>query len=510
MTAKRMIFLTRSRTTRLVGSFLTSLFLFVIFSSAVIGQVLVQPAPTMFRVGERITYAISFDNYPTAGTAEIQVISRGRLGTKDAVELSGRFRTQDLFSAAILLVDETATTIVAADSGMPLFVKRTNLASGLAKERTENYTTTPSSGYDMLSMIYRIRYSDAAGAFTLVENGRSYAVTYSPMGTERVSTSAGDFDSTIITLQSDYFTEQGMRDVRVNVESAGDRVPLMFRAKMQNGELKATASSIQNISSQSDNVPVPVVSPTPLPTPVVTPIPTPEPYINNAPLSPDLAFELGEVLQYRVTSGGVTVGSLVLNARERKQINGLDTLVLSADLSETNAASGLGKNNKITAHVDPLTLLPRQVDIGFTGQLAGFSSSATFDPIKGSVTVMGSPPVEVPVGTHSVISLIYAMRSFKIMPSPDPNSPVNDTRVAVFWGGRSHVFYIRPSAVEITDAAGRTKPTVLATVTTENPQLNQLGMKVWIDITDPRRLPVRFTIGPYTFELEASSVARPN
>src|SRR5690606_19949921 len=108
------------------------------------------------------------------------------------------------------------------------------------------------------------------------------------------------------------------------------------------------------------------------------------------------------------------------------------------------------------------------------------------------------------------ISLIYAMRSFKIAPSPDPNSPVNDTRVAVFWGGRSHVFYIRPSAVEITDAAGRPKPTVLATVTTENPQLNQLGMRVWIDITDPRRLPVRFAIGAYTFDLEASSVVRPN
>ncbi len=487
-----------------------SFFLLVVLSSAVIGQVALLPAPTMFRVGERVTYAISFDNYPTAGTAEIQVVSRGRLGTKDAVEISGRFRTQDLFSAAILLVDETATTIVAADSGMPLFVKRTNLASGLAKERTENYTLTPATGYDMLSMIYRIRYSDTAGAFTLVENGRSYAVTYGPLGAERIQTAAGDFDSTIISLQSDYFTEQGMRDVRVNIESGGDRVPLMFRAKLQNGELKAAASSIQNIAAQAENVPVPVVSPTPLPTPVATPIPTPEPYIDNAPLSPDLAFELGEVLQYRVTSGGVTVGSLVLNAKERKQINGLDTLVLSADLSETNAASGLGKNNKITAHVDPLTLLPRQVDIGFTGQLARFSSSAMFDPNKGSVTVMGTPPVEVPAGTHSVISLIYAMRSFKIAPSPDPNSPVNDTRVAVFWDGRSHVFYIRPSAVEIPDATGRVKPAVLATITTENSQLNQLNLKTWIDITDRRRLPVRFTIGPFTFDLEARSVVRPS
>jgi hypothetical protein len=474
-------------------SFLTALSFVMLAACGVFAQ----PAGSL-RVGERITYTISFDKYPSAGTAEMQIVSRGRLGNKDAIEFFSKIRTHDLFSASVLLLDETSTSIIAADSGMPLFTKRTRYTTGLPKEQSANYTDVPAPGYDLLSLIYRLRYSDGGGAVTIVHEARSYPLTYISNGTESVTTPSGDHETVVTTLQSDLFTELGIKDVRVNFDTSPFRIPILFRAKMQNGEMRIAASSVQTSEPEVAATPVPIA--TPLPIPVATPMPTPEPYVDDRPLSDELAFDLREVLSYKILSANVPVGVIRFHARERKLINAADTLVLEAEMNETNGASGLGRGNKVTAHVDPLTLLPRKIEVVFPGRLSSISQSAIFNDKTGKVTFGPNPPVDVPVGTHSVLSLFYAIRSFKLKPSTDPNNPVNDTRVAVFWGTKAHVFYIRPTITEIT-LNGKAVPALLATITTEDPTLNQLGLKLWLS-DDVRRIPLRFSIGPYIFELD--------
>jgi hypothetical protein len=131
-----------------------------------------------------------------------------------------------------------------------------------------------------------------------------------------------------------------------------------------------------------------------------------------------------------------------------------------------------------------------------------------FDAGSGKVTVGGPNPTDVPVGTHSVLSLFYAMRSFKLNPTTDTTNPVNDTRVSVFWLNRALIFVIRPTTAEHTTLDGRKVPVIIANITTGDAQLDQLAPKVWLT-ADGKRVPLKFTLGQYQFDLENSSVVAP-
>jgi hypothetical protein len=80
--------------------------------------------PGLFRIGEKLTYNVSFERFNNAGYAEIAVVSRGKLGDREAVELQSKFRTNELVSAAFYLFDESRTTFAAAESGFPLYIRK--------------------------------------------------------------------------------------------------------------------------------------------------------------------------------------------------------------------------------------------------------------------------------------------------------------------------------------------------------------------------------------------------
>lgn len=90
--------------------------------------------PGEFKVGERLTYNISFNNFDSAAYAEIRVVSRGKLDGKDAVELFGKLRSSDLLSAAFYLWDFERTTYVSPESGFPLLVREVS-KTGLIPKR---------------------------------------------------------------------------------------------------------------------------------------------------------------------------------------------------------------------------------------------------------------------------------------------------------------------------------------------------------------------------------------
>ncbi|HEX2639237.1 MAG TPA: hypothetical protein VHL50_01640, partial [Pyrinomonadaceae bacterium] len=145
-----------------------------------------QPAanlpPTPFRIGERLSYNFSFERYRDIAFGEIYVVSRGKLGDADAVELRSRFKTMELVSAAFFTIDESRTTFAAAETGAPLYVRRTNNASIQSNQAVSNYLNNPASGFDLLTLIYKIRNSGGSGIFTLLENDHSYTVAVQVAG----------------------------------------------------------------------------------------------------------------------------------------------------------------------------------------------------------------------------------------------------------------------------------------------------------------------------------------
>ncbi len=459
---------------------------------------------TQFRVGEKLTYSVSFDRYSDVAFAEIGVVSRGALGGKDAVELFSKIKTLDFFSAAYYLIDETRTTFAAADSGLPLYAVKTVNTSGLPKEIIDNFLAAPTVNHDLLSLLFKIRQTSGIGGATFIENGKTYNVTFQTALSERVKTPAGDFETVIVSVQSEYLTEAGVKEIRINLTADEARIPALIRIKTAKGEFRAAVATVQVNSPEVSVQPTPV----PLQTPRALPIPTPTatPYVENMPLADGLSFPLGEALEYQISTAGRPVATFILQAKERKEFAGFDSLLLAATV--TKAAPGnplFSVNDFVRAQVDPETLGPRQISIKFSGAMAAYNQTARFDPVTSFVTTGGTPAVEVPVGTHSILSLLYAVRSFNLNPSKDTTAPVNDTRVAVFWENKPYVFTLRPEAADLITQQGEKVSAQLVTVKTGNPQLDALNIRIWLS-NDERRFPLRISAGVYQADLISNSV----
>jgi hypothetical protein len=144
----------------------------------------------------------------------------------------------------------------------------------------------------------------------------------------------------------------------------------------------------------------------------------------------------------------------------------------------------------------------------FSGSLRSFSAALSFEE-QGSLVVVGANRVDAPVGTHSLLSLLYAARSFNLKPSRDADNPINDTRVAVFWESQPYVFTLRPSPAEVIMMEGKPVGAQLITVSTKNSILDQLNIKVWLG-NDDSRFPLRFIIGAFQADLVVASKVIPN
>lgn len=466
-------------------------------------------APGPFRIGEKLTYNVSFERFSNVAYAEFYVSSRGKLADKDAVELRARFKTLDLFSAAFFMIDESRTTFASAESGLPLYVSRTQSPGGMPKETITNYLTAPTQNVDLLTLIYKIRSSGGNGAFTLSENDKTYVVTFQSGLNERVRTDAGEFDTSVVSVQSDFFTEFGLRDVRLNLSTDDAKLPVAVRFRSQKRDFRVALASVQIIEPETETTP----TPTPVHTPRVDPTPrpqaTPTPYIDNQPLAPELTFDLGETLNYRITAGARPVGAFTLQAKERKRFSGADSLLLTATATEALQGSQIFTvGDYIRAHVDPETIAPQQMEIKLTGPLSIYNRTVRFDQRGSVITFDGTNRLDAPIGTQSLLSLLYAIRSFNLKPSRNTSNPVNDTRVAVFWDKRPYVFTLRPSEAENITVGGESISSQLVSVTTNNPQLDQLSIKIWLS-NDERRVPLRFKVGQYQADLVSSSTIPP-
>lgn len=462
---------------------------------------------SLFKVGERLTYTVGFEKFANVAYAELYTVSRGKLGDVEAIELRARVKTLDFVSAAFYLVDESRTVFAAPDSGIPLYIARTRNVGGLPKETFENNLAAPTGNFDLVTMIYKIRQSGGSGSFNIQEGEKIYTVTFQTTAGERIRTDAGEFETLLINVQCEYFTEIGLKDFRINLSTDEAKIPVAVRFRTPKGEFRAKVASIQNLEPQVETIPTPSPVTTPLPMPKPSTTPTPRAYIDNQPLAADLSFDLGETLEYRLSTGGQPVATFVLRAAERKQVKGVDSLILTASVNEASGGPFMA-GDSIRAVVDPETLGPRELDIKLSGALAAANQTAIFDEKTNTISFSATGRIDAPVGTHSIFSLAYAMRSFNLKPSKDTSNPINDTRVAVFWENRPYIFTLRPGAAETINLKGEPVSAQPISITTGNPKLDALNLKVWL-ANDESRTPLRIVAGPYQADLISSRIVPP-
>jgi hypothetical protein len=292
-----------------------------------------------------------------------------------------------------------------------------------------------------------------------------------------------------------------MTDFKINFTSDDQKMPVLFRFKIKKDVFRATLASREVIEPEVDVTPAPSPVSTPIAIRTPRPAATPTPYVDNQPLSTDLPFFIGETLDYNLSNGGRSIGRIALLAKERKLVDGEDSLLLSAEVKNLEPGTNiLDLKDSVTTRVDPDSLIPRQYEMHFAAGLQPFSQTARFDQKSGTVVLGDGKSIDIPIGTHSLLSFIYAVRTINLKPSKDTRNPVFDTRIAVFWDSKAYIFVLRPSNSEITDASGKKRPCLLVSISTGNPQLDQLAIKIWMT-DDAERLPLRIVFGSYQADL---------
>ncbi len=451
-----------------------------------------------FRVGEKLTYNVSFGKFSNAAYAEMSVVSRGNLDGREVVELKSRLKMLGFVSAAFFQFDEDRTVFAAPETGLPHYVSKVVNYGVEPKETVENYLKQPTSNFDLLSLVYKAREANGAGSFSLYENERVYMVTFQPTVSEKVKTEAGEFETVVSIVQSEYLIENGIKELKINFAFTESHVPVLIRVKTAKEVFKASLADIKLPKPVVEKTSVPILTPVAVATPKT--VATPAPYLESQPLSPELGFEIGETLDYKVLDGGKPVATITLSAKERKMFRNEDSLHLTATVTgieQGNATFVLG--DAIDAQVDPETLAPFWVENRFAGALKLLNQNVTFDNKNGTIAFGGAEKIEAPVGTHTLLSLIYAMRSFNLKPSKDAKAPVNDTRVAVFWESQPYVFVLQPANPEEITVSGEKIMAQLITVTTSNEVFDKQGFKIWLAADS--RVPVRFSFGSFQAEL---------
>ena len=383
---------------------------FILWGVAVCpGQDPVKPqvSPSGIRIGERLTYNMSFELYENVGYAETYAVSRGKLGDVDALELHSKFKTTGIFSAAFFQYDESRTNFVGYESGAPLLVRRRDNLGASVRETVSNYSNAPAPGYDLLSLIYKSRQTAGSGSFNLVENDKNYSVTFVPQGAEHVRVDAGEFDTTISTAQSDFLTEHGIQTMRIYYSTDEAHVPVLIKYRTtEKKDFRIALAGIQIVEPEVSEV----ATPTPVPTvkPVSTPRPTPTPYIDNQQLNTDLGFHLGEKLPYRISTGGRTLATAVVEAKERKLISGNDSLILSATITSAVQGNGVfSTGDTVSARVNPETLAPFEFSAKMSGSLTGLTQLVRFD----QKTV--GPPSRFGPGIERALFLLWLGRRIR-------------------------------------------------------------------------------------------------
>ena len=290
----------------------------------------------------------------------------------------------------------------------------------------------------------------------LEENGRPYSVSYKikgKTGRAKVTTPAGEFETTTYIVESSFLTDLGIEQFEMNIADDVLRTPVRYGFRTDKGRFNGILTSKQII------IPEPAATPTPAPSQTPARLrrlrrSRPDTVYQNQPLPKDLAFLLGEKLVYNISTKGNAVGKLTLWAQERSEFQGRDSLLLTAEVTEVSASTvGFSVADRFSVRVDPLTLSPQLSEVKLSGNLAWMNQTALFDPVSSRITI-GTNRLEAPFGTHTPLSLLYAMRSFNLRPSRTLSNPVNDTRVAVLWGSTTSVFSLRPSDVELKDVKG--------------------------------------------------------
>ncbi|MEP6743494.1 MAG: DUF3108 domain-containing protein [bacterium] len=484
-------------------------------------------SPAPYRVGERLTYNVSFSNFVSAAHLELLVAARGSFFGRDAVQLKGHIETTGMVNAALFAVNNDYITYVDPVSGMPFrgqqivrAASRTsdtsadfNQPAGVAGLSAKGINEFPGT-YDFLSAIYRIRalpLSQNSTYFISVRDGNdSYDTEIAVTGNVTIKTNVGSFNTIICQLRVRNNSQINGYNVRLYFSDDQRHVPVLVIAHHRAGDIRAELAG-------SEFVATPPLPPAPGPTPTaLQPLARPPVVIAASPTGSDtpptdsdstddpflgeLPFKVGEQLNYQVFLSNIALPAATANfqVRAHSKYFDHDGLLYTVSSQTSNALQNVFfASDIVTSYVDPKTLLPFHTEFSLSEGRRHFTSKLAINQDYGTAISEKGDRIEIPVGTHDYLSFFYALRTFNL-------APPRRSAISILVNNKPKTLFISALQRENVKLGSQTIPAIQISLTTDDAQGDKYQLRAWIS-DDSRRLPLRLTavtqLGPIRADL---------
>ena len=476
------------------------LFLFLALSNVLgqqkgdIGSLPFSAAP--YRVGERLTYDVSFSNFISAAHVEIRVVALGNFFGREAILLRGHVETTGVVNVALFAINDDYQSYVDPQTGVAY---RSELVRHDGTRATESAQELSAGIYDFLSAIYRVRATTLTEGSTQrlsVRNGSDeYRVELKVGGRQTIKTKAGSYNA--IATQVRISSNATARNIRVFFSEDERHLPVLATAKLSGGEVRAelaAADVIKPTAVQASAPPAVVPGP-----PAALPPPRSGTSASDHSLD-NLPFKIGEQLNYQIFLGPMTqpAGTATFHVRARSKNFSRDGLLYTVQAQTTPAAQRLFvANDQITSYVDVKTLLPFRTELKLVEGRSRTNQVLSINQDHGVATTEQNQRIEIPVGTHDYVSFFYLARTFNLTP-PRRNA------VSLLVNNKPTTLIITSLKRETIQLGSQSIPAIQVSLTTDDSQPDKFQLRGWIS-DDRRRLPLRLTavteLGPLRADL---------
>jgi len=497
---------------------------FVLPSSAQkTGDLTSQPfSPAPYRVGERLTYDVSFSNFISAAHVELLVSARGTFFGREGIQLKGHVETNGVVNAALFAINNDYITYVYPENGLPYHGQQTIRETARTMETTADFnqpagtaaipakrTADVPGTYDFLSAIYRIRALPLSEGtmYTLAvrSENQNYQIDIKVSGREMIKTNVGSFNSIVaqVRVKSE---SQGTYLMRAYFTDDQRHVPVLVVSRVSAGEIRAelagsgfvaTPTPVATATPTPTSTPVPNATPVARTPPARTPVVNPETAADDGGAA-DAPFKVGEQLNYQVFLPTIQapVGTATFMVRPRSKYFDHDGFLFTVNAQTTNALQKLFvASDAMISYVDPKTLLPFHTELTLNEGRHRFSSKLTINQDYGTATTETGNRIEIPVGTHDYLSFFYVLRTLNL-------TPPKRSALSILVNNQPKTLFITALKRENVQLGSQTIRAIQISLTTDDAQGDRYQLRGWIS-DDKRRLPLRLTAVTQLGEIRA-------
>jgi len=458
-----------------------------------------------YRVGERLTYNVSFSNFPSAAHVEVEVVSRGAHFGRDAIQLRAHVETTGVVNVALFAINNDYTTYVDPDTGLPFRSEETVRDAIKSADSVQDFNQPAGNEaippkqkgfpgtYDFVSGFYRARalpLSDG-GIYNFSVRGEAaeYQAELKVTGREVIRTNVGSFPAVATQIK---VSNSPLRSLKVYFSDDAGHVPVLILARVSVGELRAELAG-------SELIKPPAEAPTPTPPIIAAPRPTPTP-AGPLPLSGNFPFKLGEELNYQVFIGGsnTPLGLASFQVRGRSRYFERDGVFLTVSAQTTGAAARIFvAKDQIDSYVEPKSLLPYRTVMNLAEGERRLNQILTVSQETGTITSDKGDKIDVPVGTHDYVSLFYVIRTLTFV-SGKRNA------ISILVENKPKTLYVDALPRESIQLGSRRVQAIPLKLTTDDQDPDKYQFRMWLS-DDHQRLPLRITcntkLGPLRADL---------